>query len=506
MPVEAIQSRSGKGIMVLVLAIVCFISARTHADPDLWGHVRFGQDLLAAGVSMTDSYSYVTGDQPWINHELLAEILFAAAFKALGVPGLVMLKVGLVLITVGPLYRRLLNQRLHPLRAGIVIVVVLMLMSVGLWTIRPHLFTYLFFLLTLLLIDAAERGSRRALWVLPVVMFVWANSHGGFLAGLGVVGVWATVHGVLRRWPRASKESQTPGWASLAVLVAACVGATLLNPYGVTLLSFLFRTGTVARPEIGEWQPIWIGSPEGIAYVVALGVSIVALVATKRMRKPALLAVFFVTALLPLIALRHVPLFALSFGVLIGEHLTDVWNRWSAERSSQRALPAVAEWAVALAFLVAAIPQFQCIQIDPSFVRFPARAVGLMSKSGVRGNVATFFDWGEYIIWHLGPDVRVSIDGRRETVYSPESYAKSLRFLYGIGEWDTIVDDPRTDMALVGRDQPTYNLMQLKTGWTLIYQDSVSALFARLDSPQANTLRGAIAPDLPPDGTGLCFP
>jgi hypothetical protein len=28
------------------------------------------------------------------------------------------------------------------------------------------------------------------------------------------------------------------------------------------------------------------------------------------------------------------------------------------------------------------------------------------------------FNWGEYAIWHFGPRLRVSIDGRRETVYS----------------------------------------------------------------------------------------
>src|SRR5688572_1046122 len=121
-------SRSNKALVVLVLAIVCFIAARTHADPDLWGHVRFGQDMLANGIHNTDPYSYLSGDQPWINHELLAEILFGAAFNAYGAPGLVLLKVSLVLITVGLLFRRLLNQRLHALRAGIVIIVVLMLM------------------------------------------------------------------------------------------------------------------------------------------------------------------------------------------------------------------------------------------------------------------------------------------------------------------------------------------------------------------------------------------
>src|SRR5678815_715201 len=182
--------RSHKGLVVLVLAIICFVAARTQADPDLWGHVRFGQDILAGGVPALDHYSYLTGDQPWINHELLPEILFGAVFGLLGVPGLVGLKVVLILIMVGLSYWRLLAYGLHPLRAGIVIVVLLMLMSVGLWTIRPHLFTYLFLLLTLLLIDFADRGSRKAFWILPAVMLLWANSHGGFLAGLGVVAVY----------------------------------------------------------------------------------------------------------------------------------------------------------------------------------------------------------------------------------------------------------------------------------------------------------------------------
>jgi len=129
-----------------------------------------------------------------------------------------------------------------------------------------------------------------------------------------------------------------------------------------------------------------------------------------------------------------------------------------------------------------------------------------MREAGVQGNLATFFDWGEYIIWHLGPSVRVSIDGRRETVYSPELYQKNMQFLYGVGEWDAILDDPRTDMALVGREQPTYNLIRLKAGWVQVYEDSLGAVFARPDSPQAEAIGRAVQSDLPPDGDGLCFP
>jgi len=38
--------------------------------------------------------------------------------------------------------------------------------------------------------------------------------------------------------------------------------------------------------------------------------------------------------------------------------------------------------------------------------------------NGLSGNLWTTFDWGEYAIWHFGPALRVSIDGRRETVFS----------------------------------------------------------------------------------------
>jgi hypothetical protein len=32
--------------------------------------------------------------------------------------------------------------------------------------------------------------------------------------------------------------------------------------------------------------------------------------------------------------------------------------------------------------------------------------------------VVTPFNWGQYAIWHLSPALRVSMDGRRETLYS----------------------------------------------------------------------------------------
>ena len=36
----------------------------TEADPDLWGHLRFGLDTLSTGLIVrADIYSYLSGDQ-----------------------------------------------------------------------------------------------------------------------------------------------------------------------------------------------------------------------------------------------------------------------------------------------------------------------------------------------------------------------------------------------------------------------------------------------------------
>ena len=46
--------------------------------------------------------------------------------------------------------------------------------------------------------------------------------------------------------------------------------------------------------------------------------------------------------------------------------------------------------------------------------------------------VLTWFDWGEDAIWHLSPSgIRVSMDGRRETVYSDRVIQDHIRFYRG---------------------------------------------------------------------------
>jgi hypothetical protein len=490
----------------------------TVADPDLWGHVKFGQDILQSGqIVQRDTYSYLTGDQPWINHEWLAEFIFAGLMNLGGPRALVLFKTAMALLTTGLVYWSLRRQGLSALRGGIVLMFVVILLPSGVVTVRPQTFTWLLFVVTLLLLDAADRGRLRWLWGIPGVFALWANCHGGFLVGLSILSVWSATR-IVASLCRPSRSDSGIRWTSAAFVAATFAGgvATLATPFGVRLLDFLVRPSTVARPEITEWQPIPIASTYGVIYLILLAMALAGLFYSTRERRPAPLVLFLCVAILPLLAVRHLPLFALGIPILAGEHIEDAWNRWPPSARTGHGngrggkvnvwLAGIAI-TLAMVFLWLSLSHFDCIRIDRRIATsFPARAVAVLRESGVSGNLAIYFNWGEYAIWHLSPRIRVSIDGRRETVYSEKAREVNQSFGSGVGDWGRLIQRHDTHMALVSKTTPVFNLLKLSSGWVLAYEDSLSGLFAREGTPLVSQIRAASPRPLPDDGEGLCFP
>jgi hypothetical protein len=156
-----------------------------------------------------------------------------------------------------------------------------------------------------------------------------------------------------------------------------------------------------------------------------------------------------------------------------------------------------------LALIVGSIPPFHCVPIQDAM---PIAAVTRIKEAGVAGKMVVHFDWGEYCLWHLGPAVQVSMDGRRETVYSDAVYTANMNFTDGVGDdWDAVLRDASVTMVLADRKFPAFNLMRLAPGWSMVYQDKVAGLFARQGSDAVKRLT---APGLPvaAEKTSFCFP
>ena len=111
-------------IVCLLGSALFYVFSRTSADPDLWGHIRFGEDLWRTGsVVREDVYSYLSGDQVWINHEWLAEVIFYSVFANTGATGLIIFKSSLSLLVVGIIYWHL-RQRISATRQTVILTVV----------------------------------------------------------------------------------------------------------------------------------------------------------------------------------------------------------------------------------------------------------------------------------------------------------------------------------------------------------------------------------------------
>ncbi len=493
----------------LMLAAATRLLLPTVADPDLWGHIRFGQRTLALGLERVDPFSYLTAGHEWINHEWVSEVVFGFLFDHGGQAALIALKTGVSLLTVGLIYGHVVRRGSDAVRAGLLILFSLLLLVPGLATVRPQMFTFLFFTLTVLVLHRVEMGAEGWLWALPPLFAAWINFHGGVLAGVGVVGVWGLTRCVITLLKRDGRHV----WRELATPLAvgvACVAALLINPYGPALPLFLLRTATIPRPDIVEWQRLDIASAPGVVYLAMVGFAAATLLRSGSPRRPALLTVLGMLVLMPLTAVRHLQLFAIAVPVLIADDFAVAWSRRSvpsAARPRDRIVVTLVTVAAGVVLLGSSVPHARCITIDPKrAIPFPVRAVAWLERSHVQANLVTYFDWGEYALWHLHPRVKISMDGRRETVYPDSIFEEYQRFAAGLEGWSDLIEREDTDLVLFPHQSPAYQLLGLDPGWTRVYADSLAGVFGRADVPLTSRLRATPVPDVPVDGAGQCVP
>jgi len=468
-------------VIVVFIVTALIISFVTIADPDLWGHLRFGLDILHTGqIPIADPYSYVNHGVKWINHEWLFELTMAIFYKFLGIYGLIILKGILVLSVVLLLLKFILEADLGPLLSTLFFLAQISLICSGATVLRPHLLTYLFFALLCLFLKRIEQKVDKTSWLLCFLFIPWVNSHGGYLIGLVILSVWLIAENLESIWQIQERKWLIQKWA----LVLSCFLVTLINPYGIGLSPFLLKATLVARPEIGEWHPISILSPTGIIYAGLLGIIITSLFLTKQKVKLSSVVIILTMAIAPLVAMRHLALYSIAATIFGAGYVRDVLiqffgkefkffvNRFS---KPSKIILLISLIGATIAVIIKGQQFYGQIRVKPMYV--PTATISMLKDLKLTGNLANFFDWGEYIIWYVGPNIQVSSDGRRETVYTPQIQAENVAFTNGLGDWNYLLDNYPTDMALVNKSFAMYNLIKLRSDWVLVCEDEQSAFF-----------------------------
>jgi hypothetical protein len=464
------------------------------ADNDLWGHVYFGREILSLGrLPAVNQFSYTAPSHPWINHEILAECAFAAAYQRFGAAGLLLLKLLLGLATIGVMARTALRRTRDPVATTVALVLAASLMSYG-YLVRPQIFSFLALAIVWDWLDAyAGDGERPPLWLPPILFTAWINTHGGVMAGIAVLLAFSA----LCWW---SRSGAARPWDLTAVAVAS-VCALLLNPYGWKLPAFLLGDLLRSR-EISEWAPIPVVDLSNLQFKLAVALCAIGALRSTRRALPEL-AIVCLVGVATFRHERHLPIFAILAAPHLAATMSTLAQRVHVRELSREAVIALATAVLAIAALQASaawrLNRDLGFQIYVSREQFPVDAVRYIERAGLSGNLALSFDWGEYAIWHLYPSCRVSIDGRYTTAYPSDVIERSWRFMNGARGWDEILAD--ASIALIDPRHGVAGRLTADKGWRQVHADPTALVFVR-----EGTALPELSPAFDPQGGVSIFP
>lgn len=448
------------GLALTFFALVLLFSFH-EADEDLWGRMASGRLVLEEGsVPEKDVFAYVPTKPLWVDHEWLAGVVFQEGHSRMGDAALLFLRMGLGVGAIALAIRA--SSTTSAWSPPLLAMALWPLFAIGFNSVlRAQAFTFLFLAATWLLL---ERGGRALLWLLPLTA-LWANLHGGFVLGPLLVLAYAA-ESALRR--------QTGPALRLAALSLASFGVSLLNPYGLAYWTYLADALTMPRPEIVEWQR---AAPADFPVYAALVLSLL-LVGVKRPR-PAHLIALSGAAVGAVLHLRFAPLLAIAMVITLSPSLPAVF----ASRARGRPLVALLVMLLGqgLFFTGLAVSWYRrdlslAVRVLPD--RYPVAAVERLREEP-SGNVAVFFNWGEFVLYHLYPHLRVSIDGRYETVYPEPVVRANWDFTRGVAGSESFLDDDPADYALYPRGSGAARLLEGLSDWEALAEDDFFVMYRR---------------------------
>ncbi len=226
--------------IVIFLCLTFSIGNGLLGDTDTGYHIRAGEYMLDTHrIPHQDIFSYIKPPMPWTAHEWLAEVIMGLLHRGFGLTGVVIFFAFLLAGAYYFLFRMLRKDNGNVLLA--VLVALLVVASSMLhWHARPHVFSLVLTIGWYYILDAFQNDRKNYLYLLPPLMLLWVNLHGGFITGFVLLGVYF-LGNLARCRDAAEREGAVRKLKLLATMTILSLVACLLNPFGYHILLFPFN-------------------------------------------------------------------------------------------------------------------------------------------------------------------------------------------------------------------------------------------------------------------------
>jgi len=444
---------------------------------DVFMYLAIARDfLLKNDWSFYDPYLYALPDATLVwAHEWLSYLVFAGAYAALGLAGLVAVKV----VLLGALFAIVLRARgsnAHVSPLWIALWTLAILAASFRFIERASLFSDLFCVWLVAELLDAQYVTRRLLARLSLLFFLWVQMHPGFPIGFGLLGVWA-----LWSW-RFNPQTRARDVALLLLPVAA----TLINPLGPVgawyPFGFSLNEARTLRHFNFEWfpayHPAFRFAPETCAFwVLALASGFLI---TRERAWSSLRAWFAVFATLSaLFAVRFIPwaAFALVLAVKPWAHLRAVRVRPAFVGAVLVALLALGLKNLVGGYRASSGERHPGFGVDPAF--FPQATLEYLRARPIAGRVYNTHDFGAWMIWngvtpvfHHGfvTDMKFYYEDVVGVFQSPERFFE-LAAKHG---WTMLLVEKRNSWNFF------YRALSPHPEWRIVAEDDAAYLIYRL--------------------------
>lgn len=487
-------------LMVAILFILVFAMAvRAPLDTDTWWHIRSGEYIVEHGtIPRTDPFSHTRGGAAWIDHSWGSQIAIHGVYNFFGgstAPG-DSGNIGLALYTAatataGMAFVYLMCEGNVYLRAFVVVLGAAA--AAVFWSPRPQMFSFMLGALLLYLLHLYKRERIDRLWLIPPLILVWANLHGGF--AIGFIFLFGTIVGEIVGNLLDPEDVHRIAWNRLRhVMLIAAVSflAVVVNPNGLAMLSYPFRTVGIGvlQDFIQEWASPDFHQPQTWPFAfLLLGILSAAGLSSRRIDWTDLVLVVG-TGFLALSSGRNIAVFAIASTPVLSRHvnalLTDRGWQVRARRSVTPRM-ALLNWVLLTLVLLGAMIKITAA-LDAKLVgdaqreRFPVELAEALAANPPPGKMFNSYNWGGYLMF-AAPDVPVYVDGRTD-LYDDMFLRQYLDIIFVRKGWAQALDDQEIGFVAIESNTVLATMLRTEPGiWTeQLFDQGRSSLFVRAAS------------------------
>jgi hypothetical protein len=445
---------------------------------DLGWHLAAGDLIRDQGsIPFHDPWSFTSGGRQWFNLSWLWDVFASVLFQYANFSGLV-----LFVAACGAIIAEYLASVCLSSEASAIAVCISVLSACLFYpafaaaypnfylAASPNISTMLFS--AIFYGECLKRTKRR--FLLPAIMVLWANLHGGFLIGLIIVGIFCGV-ALLRR-----------DWVNFKIYGFVGVGwfiATLINPLGWHIYEGLASVlGHFSQAYITEWWPYYRnvivpGSIPGIIYILIFVWFELRYGGGARPIESRLLSWLFL--FLGLYQFRYMSFFFIFSTVPLARHLDRMLPKQPNDFGVQRSLLAAG------IMLACGLPLIY-MQIDPALglpQMLSEQDVLYLRTHFSHARILNHWNYGGILIFRTRAAIPVLVDGRASTAYPDallRDYFKLVQSEFDETAWDTVLEKYQIDTVLwVKAHEELRRFLVGKRGWKEAYAGSYASIYVK---------------------------